>query len=270
MLDIFLMAFKSFYRADAYVTVMREWKGLAMWYMVALCQICAICWVLKWWIVFGHLAAASLDLSHKVPGVTCKNGRILLKSELPLVISYEMFRKRPLLVIDTISGDKEIDYAAPIVVRDQDIRLYGFEDKEIVKVPKVTLPLKTVLASANFDIEPQDLARAVAIGSFALSVILFVSSFFIFYGLSVLQALFWGLVFYLSARLIRKDKVVQPYTSLVRVAALALTPSLIVRAVTSLFGLDLPLLLDICVVIIYLGYLYFAFRAIAPISVDHS
>ncbi|MBX9667015.1 MAG: hypothetical protein K2X93_05315, partial [Candidatus Obscuribacterales bacterium] len=53
---------------------------------------------------------------------------------------------------------------------------------------------------------------------------------------------------------------------LVRVAALALTPSLAIRAATALFGLDLPLLLDIIVVLIYLGYLYFAYRAIAPIS----
>ncbi|MBX9669577.1 MAG: DUF1189 family protein, partial [Candidatus Obscuribacterales bacterium] len=206
MLDSLLIAFKSFYKAEAYITVLRQWKGMAIWYLVALSQICAICWVLKWWLLFGHLAAASLDLSHKVPGVTCKNGRILLKSELPLIISNDLFRKKPLLVIDTISGDKETEYVAPIVVREQNIRLYGFQDKDIVTVPKLTLPLNTLLAQSNFDIEPQDLARVVAISAFALSVILYVASFLAFFGLSVLQALFWGMFFWLTIRLITKDK----------------------------------------------------------------
>lgn len=264
MLSAASIAFRSFYQRAAYNDVVRDWKGMAVSYLAILSLICSICWTLKWWLLLGSIAHSTSEISHQVPGISCKNGRVLMKSELPLVITSSWFRKRPLLVIDTTTGMNESDYNAPLVVREQDIRVYGFSDKEVTTVPKVTVPLKDLLSKTNFEIDPTEVSRVVTISAIVISILLFVGSFWFFFGFCALQSLIWGGAFLGISSVGFKGQTKLPYQAYVRVAALALTPSIAIRSIMSLFGLDFPWLIDIVIVGIYFAYLYFAFKAICP------
>ena len=269
MLDNLKTALKSFYNSSAYATVVGGWKGFAIKYLVLLSLICSFFWSLKWWLLLGHLAVSLQHLSHDVPGICLRDGRILMKSEMPLIISTK-FRKRPLLVIDTTTGSDAADYQAPLVVHEQDIKVYGFQDEEVTTVPKLTLPLKDMLKCANFEIDPLEVAKFFTILSLVISMLLFLGAFAFFLALSILQAFAWGFVGLLIARRTHPTAELPSYRAFVRVAALALTPSLAIRAVTALFGLDLPLILDIVVVAVYFGYLMFAYRSVCPKAVPTS
>ncbi len=263
MLSNLLTCIKSFYSPAAYVTAARSWKGFAITYVTIMSLACAVFWSLKWWLLLGHLVFSVHQISHDVPGICLKDGRILMKSELPLIISTS-FRKRPLLVIDTTTGASFSDYQAPLVVREQDIKVYGFNDNEITKVPKLTLPMKNMLKGVNFEIDPCELAKIITILSFTISIALLLGAFALFLLFNMAQAFAWAFVGRFLARSQCKSDDIPSFRGFVRVAALALTPSIAIRAITALFGLDLPLLLDIVVVAVYFGYLIFAYRALFP------
>ena len=254
-LEIF---FGSFYRYKPYLIAAHEWKGIAGYYLALACLLCTVCCQIKYQILFTEVSNQVQNLSHNVPGISVKNGRLLLKSEAPLVIGAHG-RKRPLLIIDTTADEMLTAESAPMVVRDQNISIYGFGDQDVTSVPKITLPLRNVLGNTELDLDPSEIAGLVSKICLGLSLAIFIVTFAFLFASSVLQALFWGGLAFLVRRSVTSTTA---YLPLVRASALALTPSLVVRASTGLFGLDLPFVLDVLVLVIYFAYLYFAYHAL--------
>lgn len=259
MLKNFETFIGSFYRYDAYARVANSWRGVAAWYLAILCLVCAVCCHIKYQFLFSEIAHQTQDIAHTVPGLKLKQGRLLLKSENPLIIGSQD-TKRPLLIIDTTANDTILlKNGAPLVVRNQDIQVYGFNEKETSSVPMITLPLGNIFGNADLDINPTEIAKVICNTCLVLSISLFCANFIFLFTTSLIQALFWAGIAYF----IRKSGGAKPaFKPVMRAAALALTPSLAIRAATGLFGIDFPFVIDVLVVAIYFGYLYFAYRAL--------
>lgn len=248
----------SFYRYGAYTTAAYSWRGFAGWYLAILCVLCAVCSHVKYQFLFSEISHQTQNLAHTVPGLHLKNGRLLLKSENPLIIGARD-TKQPLLVIDTTASDTLLaNKAAPLVVRNQDIQLYGFRERG--NVPMVTLPLSNMFGDADLDINPGEIAKLICNICLVLSITLFSANLIFLFTTSLLQALFWASIAYLVRR--SGSGVGPAFKPLVRAAALALTPSIFIRAVTGLFGIDFPMVIDVLVIGIYFAYLYFGYRAL--------
>lgn len=249
-----------FYSLHPYRHAAHNWKGFAVLYLFVLSLICAISCHLKWHLLFTEIGHGARELSHSVPGVSIRNGRFLVKSESPFVFARDS-RKRPLLIVDTKNhSNAPLGRGAPLVVGAQDIRFYGFSDKDTNSVPKINIPLNDLLANLNMDLDPTEIANFIEKVCFWLSVVFFSGILVMVFATSVIQSFFWGFVGHCCNRQWIKGK--HKYQALVRVAALALTPSLVIRGLTGFFGIDLPFVLDVLVIVIYFGYLIFAYTAL--------
>lgn len=259
MLKNFETFIGSFYRYDVYVRVANSWRGVAAWYLAILCLVCAACCHIKYQFLFSEITHQAQNIAHTVPGLKLKKGRLLLKSENPLIIGAQD-TKRPLLVIDTTADDTTLlRNGAPLVVRNQDIQLYGFNEKETSSVPMVTLPVGNIFGNADLDINPTEIAKLICNTCFVLSISFFCASFIFLFTTSLIQALFWAGIAYFIRKTGGAELAFRP---VMRAAVLALTPSIAIRAVTGLFGIDFPFVIDLLVIAIYFGYLYFAYRAL--------
>ncbi len=259
MLHILKASLQSFYSFQSYETAARKWKGIAACYLAVLSLICASSCHLKWHLFLSEIAHGAREVSHSIPGLSIRQGRFLVKSESPVILLGGS-HKRPLLVIDTRPEKAMLGKGAPLVVRSQDIRVYGFNDKETTNVPKLTLPIENLFGKTNLDLDPDEIARVIERICLGLSIGIFSAILLFIFLASLLQALLWGYIALLLRRILGKDK--PAYKPLVRAAALALTPSLAIRGATGLIGLDLPFVLDIAVVCVYFAYLLMAYAAI--------
>lgn len=264
MLKNFETFIGSFYLFNAYTTAAKRWRGVAAWYLAILCLLCAVCCHIKYQFLFSEIAQQTQNVAHTVPGLKLKKGRLLLKSENPLIIGSQD-TKRPLLIIDTTAEDPNwLNKGAPLVVRNQKIQLY-FNEKESSCVPAITLPLRNIFGDADLDVNPTEIAKLIGNVCLALSIGLFCANFIFLFTTSLIQALLWAAIAYF----IRKSGGAKPvFRPVMRAAALALTPSLVIRSITGLFGIDFPLLIDVMVVAIYFGYLYFAYRALFRAGIE--
>lgn len=263
MLDNLKTWLGSFYSPQAYRTATASWSGIAAWYLAILSVVCAVSCHIKYQMLFNEVTHQVRDTAHTIPGLSLKHGRLLLKSESPMVIG-DQAKKLPLLVIDTTADNRALlGKGAPIVVRDQDIRIYGFTEAGNTSVPKITLPLQNIFGEAELNIDPSQIANWICNFCLIISATMFSANLLFIYCTSLIQALFWGWIAYAVAG---GSSGQYSYAALVRASALALTPSLAIRAITGLFGIDLPVLLDGLVLAIYFGYLYFAYRCLSPVA----
>jgi hypothetical protein len=235
----------SFFSPRLYRDVGRNWKGMGFLYLLA---VLTLCWTVSLWGLHRKMSAGlsawAPKLVEQVPAIMIKDGRLSIDAPEPYVIA-SPDDGTPLVVIDTTGRTASLEKSrarvlvtgGQVIVRksEGETRTYDLSQVKELRIDKERVAA-WVEAIRNW--------MAIVIFPFALAGS---------YVFRILQALVYGAIGLLFDRMFgtRLD-----YPALVRLAAVAVTPALILRTVSGLAGVSVPFagLLGFAVAMAYLAF----------------
>jgi hypothetical protein len=236
MLHVPLM---SFFSKRLYRDVGQNWKGANMTYLFLLLAICCIPPTLnlrKDWI--QSLDGNQMQLINQLPDITIKNGRVMVDQDQPL---YLKKNGNPVVIIDTTGSMNYID--------DDQIMALLTDSELIIRRGKNQFNTLDLAQVSEFHLNKQIATQWIQMTKNSLAPLsygIFLLLSYIFVVLLMLLAAVVGLI--LSAIIHSSLK----FAGVMRVAAAAVTPSIILIAVSFGLGQSIPVLVYIVITSIYL------------------
>lgn len=239
----------SFFSKSLYQDVARNWKGLCLTYLLALLALSVIPGVMK---VQENLTnfinTEAPGFVKQVPTITITNGKASISKPQPYYIRDEK-TKKPVMIIDTTG------------------KITSLKDS-----PAVVLLTKTavIVKADNKEARTFDLTDVKSLVVNRRVLYNWMDSFqgwsaFVFYPLALVFSFIYhmiGIVFYAVVGLIfaRSLQVRLPFRAIVRLAVIAVTPSVIFGILLDIAGIGVPSWWYISL-LISTAYVYFAVRA---------
>jgi len=237
----------SFFSKSFYRDVAQYWRGTGLAYMLLILAIFWIPTAIKMYSGFKKFVDNdSASFTKQIPAITIKNGQVSTDVATPYFINDE--DGTPVAIIDTTGQYKTLDdTSARILVTKNKAVVKGTADTRIYDLSNVQ----------SFYVD-----RARVEGWFAIAKKWFIPMFypmallfsFIFRAIQILIYALIGLAF---ANMLH---VKLEYKTLMRLAAVALTPVLVLDLVLEFVPLRIPLW-SVLGVLIGLGYLFFAIKS---------
>lgn len=236
----------TFFSAPFYKDLLRNGRGLGFAYLFLLLT---LCWTMETVKVFVTLQSAMAnkevtELVNQVPAITLKNDKMSIDKPSPYVIK-DISTGTPIILFDMSGKTMDLAHAngAKILVT-QDFAIMekssGMEE---------TLPWSKFKADFNF--EKSMLNDILAKVPSVCTGIFWICGFVVWIG-HLLLALMYGV-----AGLIMDSKKLG-YAAMVRLAAFAMTPSILISTLLFLTGLDSKIsFFGMVSVLITLGFMYF-------------
>jgi|ERR1044072_5710215 hypothetical protein len=243
----------SFFSKSFYQDVGRQWRGTGLAYLLVLLALVWIPTVIK-----GHLGLANFvnntapGVTEQIPPITIANGKASADAPMPHAIK-DPKSGATIAIIDTTDDADISDSKVPIVLTQTKLIMNKNERETRV------YDLSTV---GNFSVDRvkvNDWLAAARSWLFPILYPLAVLGSFIF---RTIQILIYALIGILFTRLLHVNL---DYTTLMRLAAVAITPVLILNLIFEFVPVRIPFssLLGIA---IGLGYLFFAVKANADLN----
>jgi len=246
---IYQALYLALFSGALYRDVARRWKGVAAVYVLLLVAV-------AWLPTSVRLQGAVLDFAEhyaphvveQMPVVHIDQGRVRVEAEMPYVIRMRGNEVR-LAVFDTTGATTTLEQAqAPVLLtatelivrEDGDIQHYPLEHLDGVRLDRESLA------------EWVAVSRYLAVPFMSLVMVLVLSVY------RVGEAFVFGALGWLLGR-VRPPGL--PYPSLVRIAAVAITPSVWCEVIAAMFGYAVPVPILLALTF---AYLYFGVRANRP------
>lgn len=239
----------SFFSKSLYQDVARNWKGLCLTYLLALLALSVIPGVMR---IRSNLInffnTEAPGYVKQMPTITVKDGKVSISKPQPYYIKDEKTDK-PVMIIDTTGKVTSLTHSPAVVL-----------------VTKTSVIMKTDKnETRTFDLS--DVKSLVVTRSVMYD---WMDSFqdwaaFIFYPLAlffsfiyhIIEVLFYAVVGHIFARSMQARL---PFRSIVRLAVIAITPSVILGTLLAIAQINVPYWWYVSIVI-STAYVYFAVRA---------
>lgn len=239
----------SFYSKALYRDVVENWKGLCLPYLLSMLALCIIPGVMKMnFELSGYLNSVAPGIVKQVPVITIKKGFLSIDKPEPYIIKDEK-TDSPLIIIDTTG---------------QTTSLEGSKALMLVKKDEI-LVRKDRTDTRSFELDGIDnlvIDRGVLYNWIEAMEDSFV---FVLYPMALLFSFafhFAEILLYaaLGGILTRRLKITLTYKALVRLAAIAITPAMVIGAIFVTADVIVPFWM-ILGLWISIGYLFFAIKA---------
>jgi hypothetical protein len=252
--SIFQSLYLACFSRSLYQDVARNWQGLALGYLLLLVSLAWIPSAVMLQIQGAEFAEHYLPkVIGQIPPLTITKGKLVADVPMPLVIKDPETGER-LAVIDTSGALTTLEAAqakalltqTELILKqsDTEIRTYKFSNIDDVVIDQARLTGWLELFKTWF----------------ALATSVFMVAFLFVYRLC--QALIYGALGLLFARAL---KLTLTYTTLVRLAVIAVTPAVLLDVLAGLAGWTIPGPISLMIALIYL---YYGIRASAVASSD--
>lgn len=243
--------FLSFYSKSLYQDVAREWKGLALGYLLL---VMAICWLPFSYDFHRFLNQWSSEVMPGVikqaPNITISKGKLSIDKPVPYAVK-EPGDGATLVMFDTSGQYTSVEQANALIL------VTG--DNLIIKdrAKSTTYSLNSLTKGGDVKISKADLDYIIDKIVFWMSVLMYPVSVFVAFVYRFLEALLLGGVGLLVAKFLR---VSLDYQASVRLAIVALTPMLIITTLMEYFSWPVSYV-SVLSVILAVGYLLYAVYA---------
>ena len=254
--SIFHPLYMSFYSAELYQDVARNWKGVALGYLFLVMAILQLPFAVKVHVGFSKwVESGASEVVDKIPQIKIDHGEVSTNVETPYYIAEPTDtanrvseRSKYLAVIDLTGKYKTLeDVNADVLLTKHSLAMRNQREVRAYDLSQVqTFYLDS--ARVHGWLNSSRLFVAPAFYGFVLL-------FSFLY--RVAQVALYAAVGMLFARSLN---VALEYAALMRLAAVAVTPAMILNEAAELAQLNLPLWSLLCLAIA-LGYLYFGVRA---------
>lgn len=235
----------SFFSRSLYRDVGQNWRGSGFAYLLLLLAIC--------WIPILFLFDRSLDafVAHeapamiaKVPVVTIKNGNLSINADLPYIIKDE--GNVPFIVINPNADYDELSK--------QPGQIYVMKNKIAIRKDANQTQIIDIPKETNMTLGPEQVSAGVKFINRWLAAIFYPILVISSYIYRVIQALLYaGIGSLIISRMVgvRLD-----YTTILRLATIAVTPVIVISTVLDIFSISFPfqLLLYFVITMLYLGF----------------
>ncbi|MHC4204570.1 MAG: DUF1189 family protein [Planctomycetota bacterium] len=248
--SIFHIPVLSFFSKELYRDVGLNWKGVNFLYLLLLVVICMLPIMIKVYIKFGNFADNEAPaIIEQVPEITIKNGKVSINEPQPYYIK------------DPKSGD-----VLAIIDTTGQITSLGDTDALCLLTDNMLITKESEFKSKAYDLSN---VKAFVVDSERVTgwlnfmrkfVVVFVFPFTLlcYYSFRIIQALIYAAIGLLFASWC---KVTLTYATLLRLAVVAMTPCLLVKAIFLIAGIRLHCLTSLIFLIVTLAYLFFAVKA---------
>jgi hypothetical protein len=252
--SIFHIPVLSFFSKELYRDVGLNWKGVNFLYLFLLLAVCLTPATIKMYMVFSNFvdneAPAFIE---QVPEITINDGKVSINEPQPYYIK------------DPESGDilAIIDTTGQITsLEGTDALCLLTSDKLITKKSKFENRTYDLSKVKKFVVNSERITGWLNILRKFLIVFVYPFALFSSYVFRIAQALICAAIGLLFASWC---KVTLSYPTLIRLAVVAMTPSLLVKTIFGIAGLHLPCITSLIFLLMTLAYLYFAVQAISEI-----
>jgi len=248
--------YMSFYSSDLYRDIGRNWRGIGWLYLFLLVALVCVPGIIKIHIGFsGWLERDAAKVVNQIPPITIRNGEVSTNVETPYVIPMpkdadtKADEPRNLAVIDLTGKHKSLEEADAAV----------FVTKKTLSVRKSRTEVRSYDLSQveQFSLDSNRVKGWLETAKYLMAPVFYVFLVVFVFIYRAVQGLIYaaiGLIF------VNSLKVRLEYQVLIRLAAIAVTPVVVVNELADGFGVRVPYWPLICFVTA-MGYLFFAVRA---------
>lgn len=239
---------QAFYSKNLYKDVDQNWRGIGLRYLLLICFICSLPLLHTLHNAAARTANDLYLIAAQAPIITIKDGTVSIDKPVPYEIK-EPETNKTIIVIDTSAkqNDSTQNKKAFMLLSNDKLTINGKSSTKIYSLTDIK----------NSTIDQTRINHWVKILTIVLFVIFYLTGFLFYFIPSLLIVLFYGAIAKLFVRSFHS------YAELTRLAAVALTPTLILIAALTLFSIALPYR-NIIYLMLSLGYLTFAIEANRP------
>jgi hypothetical protein len=252
--SIFHIPALSFFSKELYREVGLHWKGVNFLYLFLILAICLMPATIKMYMVFTNFvdneAPAFIE---QVPKITINDGKVSINEPQPYYIK-DPEKGDILAIIDTTGQITSLEGTDALCLLTS--------DKLITKKSKFENRTYDLSKVKKFVVNSERITGWLHILKKFLVIVVYPLALFGSYVFRIVQALIYAAIGLLFASWC---KVTLSYPSLLRLAVVAITPSLLVKTIFSIAGIHLPCYTSLIFLIITLAYLYFAVKSISEI-----
>jgi len=252
--SIFHIPVLSFFSKELYREVGLHWKGVNFLYLFLLLAVCLTPTTIKMYIGFTNFvdneAPAFIE---QVPEITINDGKVSINEPQPYYIK------------DPDNGDilAIIDTTGQITsLKDSDALCLLTSDKLITRKSKFENRTYDLSNVKTFAVDSERITGWLHIARKFLVVVVYPLALLSSYVFRIVQALIYAAFGLLFASWC---KVTLSYPTLLRLAVVAMTPSLLVKTIFGIAGIHLSCITSLIFLIMTLAYLYFAVQSISEI-----
>lgn len=235
----------AFFSKTLYQDVKENWQGHGFAYLLLVVFLCALPAMYKTHIGINQIINSLEPLTEQIPTITITEGKVSIDKPMPYIIK-EPTSQKTFVIIDTTQDAATLEKANSLIVITQN-QLVLQNNTVGTKVYDLSEIKNEVISQSEINTWVKRLKYS--------AFLFFYSLVFLFYFItSLLLVLFYAGL----AKLVVHNKLA--YRSTCRLAAVALTPTLVLIALLSIFNVILPYK-AIVYLVLSLGYLFFAIEA---------
>lgn len=263
--------FMSCYDRSVYQDAKTHWRGIGVTYLLLLM---AVVWLpLTFRFHQGlnsFISEQILPVTEQMPTITVKRGELTMDRPAPYVVHLAVENQLPSFVVQSDGGYSVHDQSKkqPYLVIDPSGRYQSLKDtpaqvlvtKHAMMMREEGGEVKSVQFTdeTNFTLTPQRAREWLETANQWLPAIFYVMMVFLSLLYRLLVVLGYGLVGHWI--IARSLKITMDYQAATRLAALAVTPSVLIHTATEYFGVKVPLA-PLLFAVLTIGYLIYGIRA---------
>jgi hypothetical protein len=247
--SIYQIPVMSFFSKNMYRYVASDWKGTGFAYLLLLLIICWIITLIKVHVQVGNfIDNEASQIISQVPVITIAGGNASIKESQPYFIK-DPETGKDLIIIDTTGKITSLDNTGAFVLIKK--------TEGIFKKSDIETRTFSFEKFGDFTLDQDLLNKFANITKKFMAAVFFLFAVFGSFVFRIVQALIYGAIGMLFA-LINKSKM--PYVTLLRLAVVAVTPSIILKTLLNVFGVTVPYA-GLWYFLITMAYLFFGVRA---------
>lgn len=239
----------SFYAREIYQDAARNWRGMGLLYLLLLL---ALCWIPEMVVIHERIGAwidrETPKIIAQIPEIRIENGRVWVDADDPVLIKYPD-TDTVAVIIDVTGQYTSLEHSEAFLLLTE-TRLF-IRDTGTGEVRQFDIP-----ENENIVITRQTLTQLMEAMKSSLSIVLYPVFVLIAFVYRAIQALLYGgigLIF------VHHFNAVLPYTTVVRLAAIAVTPAVILDTAYRVLDASIPFWTGICF-LVAMCYLYFGVK----------
>lgn len=253
--SIFHVPALSFFSKELYIDVGQNWKGVNFLYLLLLLAVCLIPAMINLHRGISNFVNNEAPaIVNQVPEITITDGQVSIKETQPYYIK-DPDSDEPLAIIDTTGEIESLEET------DAFFLLTG--NKVIIKESKFESRAYDLSNVKAFAVDSERITGWLHIGRKFLAVVLYPFALLSSYVYRIIQALIYAAIGLVFASFC---KTTLSYASLIRLAVVAVTPSIIVGTILGLAEISIPYYLYLVAALVYL---FFAVKSISDIPEVH-
>lgn len=239
---------QAFYSKNLYKDVDQNWRGIGLRYLLLICFICSLPFLSTLHNLAARVTNDLYAIAAQAPVITIKDGTVSIDKPIPYEIK-EPRTNKTIIIIDTSIKQKTDTQNKKVfmLISNNKITITGINSTKIYNLTSIK----------NSTIDQTQINHWVKNSTITIFISFYLVGFLFYFIPSFMIALFYGAIAKLFVRSFHS------YAELTRLAAVALTPTLILIAALTLFSIALPYR-NIIYLMLSLGYLTFAIEANRP------